>query len=302
MVAQVLSAARIGLKRILKSVLGIPGFLFVRSRPCVRVLFYHRVNPYPKEYLGPVSREITVRPDEFAWQMRYLAKRGYRVISLLEFEAIRSSGQPLRQNCVLITFDDGFEDNLLFAAPVLQQNGYPAVVFVIAGFLGKCSADVWPHADHPPYGRFLTREQISRLLSAGIQIGSHSFAHPPLTKLDADGLLQEVSGSRHRLEEMFGVPVRSFAYPGGDFDKRIEEAVVRAGYAAAFTTSTGPTTPGERFTALSRTEVSASDSRFVFRMKLTGALDWLSVKDSAPVRRVLSLSNRILMPLAKGAP
>lgn len=302
MVGQMLSAARIGLKRILKSALGLPGLLFARSQPCMRVLFYHRVNPYPKECLGPVSREITVHPDEFAWQMRYLAEHGYRVVNLADFEAIRMSGQVPRQNCVLITFDDGFEDNLLFAAPVLQQYGFPAVVFVIADFLGKCSADVWPFADSPRYGRFLTREQISTLLAADIQVGSHSLTHPPLTKLDADRLGQEISGSRLRLEEMFGAPVRSFAYPGGDFDARVEEVVARAGYAAAFTTSTGATAPAERSTALSRTEVSASDSRFVFRMKLSGALDWLSVKDSAPMRRMLSLSSRILMPLAKGAP
>ena len=296
---QALSAARIGLKRWLKTVLGLPGHFVGRTEPCLRVLFYHRVNPYPANGLGPVSREITVRPEEFAWQMDYLARQGFRAVSLSEFEALRAKRAPLRENCVLITFDDGYEDNLLYAAPVLKKHGFPAVVFIVANFIGKQSADVLPYADERQYGRFLSQEQIRELITAGFDVGSHTLNHPPLTSLDAEALEQEVAGSREQLEQMFGTGVLSFAYPGGDFDDRVQQSIVRAGYATAFTTLTGATR-SEDPTMLSRTEVSASDSRLVFRMKLQGSLDWLTIKDSAPVRRLLSASNRLLMPLAKG--
>ncbi|MDQ0321102.1 peptidoglycan/xylan/chitin deacetylase (PgdA/CDA1 family) [Pararhizobium capsulatum DSM 1112] len=295
-----LSAARIGLKRSLKTVLGLPGLFLGRKEPCLRVLFYHRINPYPSEGLGPVSREITVRPEEFAWQMEYLAGHGFHVVNFEEFEELRAKRKQLQQNCVLITFDDGYEDNLLYAAPVLKKHGFPALVFVVADFIGKQSADILPYADERQYGRFLSQEQIGELMTVGIDIGSHTLSHPLLTSLDAARLQQEITGSRERLEQMFGTAVKSFAYPGGDFDQRVEQSVARAGYSAAFTTLTGATPIDEPMTTLSRTEVSASDSKLVFRMKLRGSLDWLAVKDRGPIRRLLAASNRILMPLAKG--
>ncbi|WP_158025961.1 polysaccharide deacetylase family protein [Pararhizobium arenae] len=296
-----LSTARIVVKRLLKTALGLPGMFLPRREPCVRVLFYHRVNPYPVAKLGPVSREITVRPEEFAWQMAYLASHGFRVLSLSEFEALRADNRQPSRNSILISFDDGYEDNLLYAAPILKQHGFPAVVFVVAGFIGKESSDVLPYADERQYGRFLSYQQIEAMLAQGIEIGSHTISHPLLTSVDSPGLREEIKGSREKLEEMFGVKVTSFAYPGGDLDDRVEQSVAHAGYVTAFTTRTGAATVTDRMTALSRTEVSASDSRLVFRMKLRGSLDWLVVKDSAPIRRLLSLSNRLLMPLAKGA-
>lgn len=297
--APTLSSARIALKRSLKTVFGLPGLLFGRTEPRLRVLFYHRVNPYPMEALGPVSREITVRPEDFAWQMDYLAGNGFRVVNLAEFQALRNQKRQ-QQNCVLITFDDGYEDNLLFVAPILKQHGFPALVFVVTDFIGKESADVLPYADERPYGRFLSESQIRNLITAGIDIGSHTLSHPLLTSTDSETLQQEIATSRARLAELFGSPVSSFAYPGGDFDDRVQESVARAGYTAAFTTLTGSVRAGEAPTAIHRTEVSASDSRLVFRMKLGGKLDWLAIKDSGPVRRLLAVSNRLLMPLAKG--
>lgn len=296
------SKARIGLKLVLKTLLALPGLLLRRRGPAVRVLFYHRVNPYPFDGLGPVSREITVRPDAFGWQMDYLARNGFTVVGPDAFEAMLAGRRPIPPRTVLITFDDGFEDNALFAAPVLAGAGFPAVVFTVGDFVGKSSADVLPHADRPEFGRFLSRQQLLDLQAQGIVIGSHTLTHPLLTRVDPARARQEVAGSRARLEAMLGRPVALFAYPGGDFDAAVERAVQAAGYAAAFTTATGTVAPGARPSALRRTEVSASDSRFVFRMKLAGALDWLAVKDGAAVRAVLGVANRLMMPLARARP
>lgn len=295
-----ISKARIWLKLCLKVALSFPGWLLAgRRRPLVRVLFYHRVNPYPFDRLGPVSRELTVRPAEFAWQLAHLKSQGYRVISLAEFEQVVAGTRSPEPKSVLITFDDGYEDNILFAAPALQMAGCPAVVFAVTDFLGRSTAGVWPNADPHELGRFLDEGQLRALEALGIAIGSHTASHPLLTQVSAQDRHAELTGSRARLEAVLGHPVTAIAYPGGDVDAHVESAARAAGYQVGFTTQTGAVEIGFRALALRRTEVSASDSRFVFRMKMSGALDWLSLKDSAPLRRMIAATNRLLLPFVR---
>ncbi len=69
----------------------------------------------------------------------------------------------------------------------------------------------------------------------------------------------------------------------------------RAGYAVAFTTVTGSVRPGDNPLRLRRTEVSATDSRFVFALKMRGALDWTRIKDEGLLRRLVTkLTDRAL--------
>jgi peptidoglycan/xylan/chitin deacetylase (PgdA/CDA1 family) len=108
-------------------------------------------------------------------------------------------------------------------------------------------------------------------------------------------LREELETSRKRLEGLVGQPVTTFAYPEGDLDDRVADLVRAAGYTLAFTTETGAIAAGTDPLRLRRTEVSASDSRLVFALKLSGALDWTRVKDSAPVRRFIrSVNDRLL--------
>jgi len=291
------SRARIALKRLIKTLLaplGLP-FALARRRPALRVLLYHRVNAYPFADLGPVSRELTVRPDDFAWQLRHLKARGLRPVSAERFAAMALGAAPPEPGAVLITFDDGYEDNLLFAAPLLDAEGAPAVVFAAADFLGRSTGAVWPHGDAAPYGRFLRASQLADLARHGVAVGSHTLSHPLLTRLADADLAAELAGSRAALETAVGAPVRLFAYPEGDVDDRVEAATRAAGYALAFTTVTGAVCAGANPLRLRRTEVSASDSRFIFALKMRGALDWTRIKDSAPARRAIAALNRFAL-------
>lgn len=294
-----LSTLRIGVKLGLKLVLGLPGWILGRPRPGLRVLFYHRVNPYPRARLGPVSREITVSPAAFEQQLRHLAARGWHSLTIADCAAVLAGQKPLPAKSMLITFDDGYEDNLLYAAPLLARFGFRATVFVIAGFLGRTSGAVWPHGDPPEFGRFLTGPQLHALQGAGLEIGSHTMTHPRLTEIGAEARERELADARASLEALLGHPVAALAYPEGDVDPAVEHAATSAGYALGFTTVPGRNAPGDRPTALRRTEVSASDSLLVFRMKLSGALDWLAFKESARFRAAIGAMNRRLMPFAR---
>ena len=296
-----ISVWRIRLKQWLKTALAAPGLLARSRQAAVRVLFYHRINPYSFSSLGPVSREISVKPEEFEWQMSYLAETGHRSMTLGEFHSVIAGITPVEGKPVLITFDDGYEDNLTWAAPILERHGFTATVFVIADFLGSDTHSVWPYADPPMQGRFLTEEQLCKLRELGFEIGSHTLRHPLLTGLSPGDLFEEISGSRRKLELLLDAPVIALAYPGGDFNREVEDATAAAGYLLGFTTIPGRNETGTDQYAVRRTEVSASDGRFVFRMKMAGHLDWLSLKECSAIRAALRLVNRILMPLVKSA-
>jgi peptidoglycan/xylan/chitin deacetylase (PgdA/CDA1 family) len=104
----------------------------------LRVLMYHKVND-----LWP--NPTTVPTAVFAEQMALVGELGYTVVSL---EAVRDHyvhGAPLAPGAVLITFDDGYRDNVENALPILRQHGYPAVVFVPVGYLAD--AHPLPHEE-----------------------------------------------------------------------------------------------------------------------------------------------------------
>src|SRR5512144_2566266 len=94
----------------------------------LRVLMYHKVND-----LRPNS--TTVPTGTFAEQMELLGELGYVPVSLERVRDHYVAGAPLPSGAVLITFDDGYRDNLKNALPILQRHGSPAVIFVPIGFL-----------------------------------------------------------------------------------------------------------------------------------------------------------------------
>jgi peptidoglycan/xylan/chitin deacetylase (PgdA/CDA1 family) len=298
--AVALSQLRLLIKRWLKAALAVPGFALRSRQPNLRVLFYHRVNPFPFAELGAVSRELTVNPDVFEAQLRWLTDRNYRSVSVEEFSRMMMGSQAIDPKALLITFDDGYEDNLLWAAPLLRKYGFSAVIFVISDFLGRSTADVWPNSDPAMYGKFLDAKQIGELKRSGFEFGSHTVRHPLLTTLPPEQQLEELQASKRQIEEIVGAPVRCLAYPGGDFDSASQRCAGQVGYTFAFSTIPGVNQPGMPLTALRRTEISASDSLLVFRAKMAGALDWLSFKESRALRRWVGRLNDLLLPLAQG--
>ena len=292
------SRARIWLKTVLKTLLACIGEVLRLLGPRktgLRVLLYHRVNPHPFASLGPVSREITVRPNAFARQLGHLRRSGFHSISPDELGAMLRGEFAFDPRAVVITFDDGYEDNLTWAAPLLREYGFQAIMFVTTDRFGKDSSEAGWGSDAPGCGHFLTRDQLAQWLAAGMYVGSHTHTHRLATQIADDELFDEFARSRRILEAACGTTVRLLAFPDGDFDARAESAAARAGYEASFTTVPGINTRVTPLHALRRTEVSASDTFFMFRMKLRGALDWLWFKEARAIRSAIRFSSRILL-------
>lgn len=108
--------------------------------------------------------------------------------------------------------------------------------------------------------RTVTTPQLTKLAQHPlIEVGAHTITHPILPTLSLEAQFNEIVGSRHMLEKMIGQPVRSFAYPNGDFTEQTRKLVDAAGFRAACTTISGRVELGDDLFRLRRCAVNDWD-------------------------------------------
>jgi len=110
---------------------------FVRLRNRAVVLMYHRVLPDETDCFSTPS--IVVSPDTFSTHMKFL-RRHFRVLSLQQLRQHLEDRRPFPSRSCIVTFDDGWTDNVVHAMPILRAHAVPAVFFVATDFVGstKC--------------------------------------------------------------------------------------------------------------------------------------------------------------------
>ena len=90
----------------------------------VPVLMYHHINHHKGDM-------VTITPEVFEDQMEYLYRAGYRTLKIAELIACINGGLTLTQKAVVVTFDDGWLDNYIYAFPTLKKYKINATVFLI---------------------------------------------------------------------------------------------------------------------------------------------------------------------------
>ena len=184
----------------------------------VPILVYHSVAPHHPEQTAE-QRQLDVDTAVFREQMSYLAEHRYHVISLARLVEVLDGNAPAPERAVVITFDDGWENQYHYAFPILRQLGLTATFFVYTRPIGRDA--LW-----------MSWEQLRELQDAGMTVGSHSRTHPMLTGADV-ALEDEVEHSRDDIRRNLGTVPDFFAYPYGAWDARAVAAVRAAGYRAA---------------------------------------------------------------------
>ena len=167
----------------------------------VPVLTYHCIaeEPYSE------NSELFVRPEDFARQLDILAEEGYTSIFADELH------NSAAKKPVVITFDDGYEDNYFTAFPILKEKGQKATIFVISGMIGREG--------------YLTVDEIREMVDSGfVSIQSHTDSHRMLTGLSLDDRIREFATSKSVLEAASGREVTAVAYPFGDVDYSVLQA------------------------------------------------------------------------------
>lgn len=204
----------------------------------VPVLCYHR--------FGSGNSKMIVSPERFEAQLAWLAREHYKVLRLGELQAFLEGRAALPARSVLITVDDGYDSFHRHAFPLLRKYGMPATLFVVSDSIGTRDGLSWA--------------QLREMAESGlVEIQAHSKTHRnlierPPGESDAayrQALVTELRQPRTLLERQLaaaGVKVRNFAYPYGDSNDIVLEALPREGYEMAFTVNPG----GNAFYASSR--------------------------------------------------
>lgn len=192
------------------------------------MLMYHAITPGKLQPDWPWAVSI----QQFRAQLDFLVAEGYATPTMGELVA---EPNKWTGRTAVITFDDGYVDNLVACGELLKR-GMRATWFLVTGSIGQ--PPQWP-ADGRPAGRLLNAAELREMRENGMEIGSHSVNHVRLTEADDVRLAQELADSKATLEDLLGHSVGSFAYPYGVWDQRCATAVQLAGYSAACTTRTG---------------------------------------------------------------
>ena len=205
--------------------------------------------------------------------MLALRKRNLRGVSVRELLQAWNSGNS--QGLIGITFDDGYKDFIYSALPILEQYGFSATVFMVAGLLGR--ENDWEHWHEPrPRMELLTGTDLCEISGRGVEIGAHSMSHPRLPELDPASLESEVNHSRLLLSQVLDERVDGFCYPYGILDEASIQAVREAGYTYACGVNTQI---DHSVYDLPRIPISEVDTPLRFAAKLTIHSQYRTVKE-----------------------
>lgn len=176
--------------------------------PPVVLLTYHRI-----AVLAEDPYQLAVTPENFRRQLDFL--RGH--FQILPFDGAWDRGDGVR---FVITFDDGYADNLENALPILREFEVPAIFFVAAGAVDAGREFPWDGGNAPQRREFRTLRlgELQELAANPLAlIGSHTVTHPRLSELSAEKQHEEIAGGHRRLEEQLGRKLSFFSYPFGNY-------------------------------------------------------------------------------------
>lgn len=301
------------------------------------ILMYHRIN---KEEMDPWS--LCVSPEHFEEHLSVI--RTYaNPISLQQLLIDLKEGK-VSPGSIVITFDDGYLDNLIYAKPLLEKYNIPASFFITAGMIGGKKEFWWDQLEQifltpgklperltleiekeifkwnlgnastyseddykkdfkkkvwrSPKGTrhflyhsiweklqpltvrqkedfvkdlaewsgtelsvrethsIVSENELKELQRGEIfEIGAHTITHPALSAIPGNEQEREISESKKSLETIFNFPVRSFAYPHGDYNNETIDILKRNGFNCSVTTSGRPLKTSSGFFELSRIHI-----------------------------------------------
>lgn len=185
------------------------------------ILEYHMV----KEDAPPKAKPYVVPPEDFAAQLDYLLAEGYTTITPQDYARARKGKQELPEKPIILSFDDGYEDNYRVILPMLEERGMKAVFYVVTNDIGL-----------PGY---MTWDNLFDMERRGMEIGSHTANHIPLTELPPEKQRDELRLSKLMLEWKGLKTIYSFSYPNGAYDAGIVAMLQEEEYLTAVTGDAG---------------------------------------------------------------
>jgi peptidoglycan/xylan/chitin deacetylase (PgdA/CDA1 family) len=202
------------------------------------ILLYHHVS-------DDTPKVTSVSPDTFRQHMQYLADN-HKVLPLKQVIETLQNNQPLPDKTVVITFDDGYDNIYDNAHPILKEFAFPYTIFVTPPLIGKLNHQ-------------LSWQQMKRMGAENASFANHGKQHSHLLSKNADEsqqdwlsrTMQDIEDAEKMLEQNIGYSLKYFAYPYGEFDKKLKQQLRKKGY-IGFAQHSGAIASYSDFSALPR--------------------------------------------------
>ncbi|QND51884.1 polysaccharide deacetylase family protein [Phyllobacterium sp. 628] len=199
----------------------------------IPILMYHQIDKPAGR--GTPFRYLTVAPDNFRRQMKWLKRMGYTGLSmrdLMPYLLGEKSGKV-----VGITFDDGFRNVHTHVLPVLEETGFTATNYFVSNQIGGFNE--WDAPVGVPYAACMSKAEMREWAARGHEVGAHTLDHVHLPAVSLSEARRQITDVRQALQDMTGEAVDAFCYPYGDLSPEVRQMVEDAGYTSATTTRRG---------------------------------------------------------------
>ena len=219
---------------------------------------YNSIPVIMHHHTAPTDRELNVNPDLFEDQLRTLQRKGWKTLSGDEFLYFLENKNDRPKKTVLITFDDGFADNYVYAFPLLKKYKMKAMIFIATDFVDDCEVkrDCFSALSHNDAWKLAYTERKSEVIctwnelremeeSGVFDIQSHGAGHltPDMIKEKKyNELKEDLLKGKTLLEQKMGKESLHFAWPRGNFDEEAIKTAMDLGFSAIYTTRRGSNT------------------------------------------------------------
>ena len=227
----------------------------------IPILMYHSIALPPQ---NEVMRSIHVKPKSFAIQMWILKKLGYKGLSMSDLSPYLTGEKSGK--VVGITFDDGYRNNLVNAAKILDKHNFTATTYVVSEAIGR--DNFWDRKVGIPSNAIMTKGELRKWVDLGLEIGCHTAVHPDLTLLGGEQIRGELVKSKTILETLLDQPVTQFCYPYGKYDEQTKMIVRESGFKTATTMNRGRVEINDDLYELPRIPITYHTLPHLFILKL----------------------------------
>ena len=236
--------------------------MLTRNRQPIPILVYHQIAEAPPK--GSPFRNLYVSPQAFARQMAWLKRLGYVGRSMSDLQPYLLGER--NGKVVGITFDDGYQNNLFNALPILTRHGFSSTCYAVSGLLGK--TNVWDEKIGIPQTPLMNVREINQWVQGGQEIGSHTHQHVNLLETDEPNDRDEMALGKISLERAIDRPVDHFCYPYGCYKARHVALAQELGFTTATTTHRSRCIAGMDLLQLPRVPVMRSTMLPMFWLKI----------------------------------
>jgi peptidoglycan/xylan/chitin deacetylase (PgdA/CDA1 family) len=211
--------------------------------------------------------------------MSLLYQGGFNVISFSESVKLLQQGNPIPPKTVVITFDDGFRNNYVYAYQILMKYGFSGIFFLVSDFIDSEEPFPWMKQHGEPREEIkdalpMKWRQARKMLHGGMEFGSHSLDHRKLDGLHGEELYYEINDSKKTIERQLNQRVIAFAFPYGISGAvGILEVLRECGYEAALGIEEGRMGLSDNVFNMKRIAVVEDDGIFWFKLKVSGSYD-----------------------------